>query len=342
MTLQKNVLPTLSDFSFLLVSTAKDRQRLMEVYRSVREQYPKNEIIVVYDNNEPLYLSKEDSNLIEVSTMEKVYVSTGYNIALSKCTKSYFVFIHDDTFIAPMFLENIIPHISETTFCNFTAVEPPVFGDSTTIQKPIKDFGRTMDTFILDNFNKFAKNYIETLKEKTIASPFGGFFMAGSVKSILSIGGFDETFKPYFYEDSDLMVRLHLSGFRFVQVLDSLVYHMVSLTSRVDVDSSKIEEFTHNLFIKKWKVEFEYFKNLTMLQGIPYKNIPIKIKCINCNNQLEEYLSLYSEDSTIEVEVDGSKLSKEDLGYLQSLSYIIQDTSLEGSYSLGSLNINFS
>jgi len=128
---------TLDDFSFLMVTPGNDKERITEVYKSIRLQYPSNEIVIVYDNNTIQEINLEDVNLKEIPTIERVYVSKGYNIALKECTKKYFVFIHDDTFIAPLFLENLTPHISETQFCNFTTVEPPLFGNTSIPPTPV-------------------------------------------------------------------------------------------------------------------------------------------------------------------------------------------------------------
>jgi GT2 family glycosyltransferase len=341
MNLHKNAMITLNDISFLMVTPGNDRKRIKGVYDSIRLQYPTNEIVIIYDNNSSQEINPNDINLKEISTAERVYVSKGYNMALKECTKKYFVFIHDDTFVAPSFIENLIPHITEKQFCNFTTVEPPLFGNASTFQRPIKDFGRDLDIFVLEDFNKFAQEHINILEESTVESPFGGFFMAGMVSSILSVGGFDESFQPYFHEDSDLMIRLHLAGFRFIHVLDSLVYHMVSLTSRGTNESDIAHKTTHEIFIKKWKIEFEYFKNYTMLQNIPYIKIPTKITYINCPENLEEYLNWISEESPIEVFVDGSKLTMQEFGHLQSLSYLLQELSTPGVYQIGSLKIKY-
>jgi len=331
---------TLNDFSFLLTTAGNSRERLIATYNSIREQYLYNEIVIIYDNVKSHNINNQDTNLKEVVAEKRVYVSGGYNLALKECTKKCFVFVHDDTFIAPLFLENMIPHITDTQFCNFTTVEPPVFGEQFTIKKPIKDFGRSVDTFILQDFNKFAIEHINTLEEVTTDSPFGGFFMAGMVQPLLNIGGFDESFQPYFYEDSDLMVRMYQAGYTFVHALNSLVYHMGSLTSRESSDSRTAHELTHKIFLKKWKVEFEYFKNYTMLQGIPYNKVPVEIVCTNCNKQLEDYLNLISEESSIKVFVDGSKLTQEEVVYLQSLSYILKGIDELGAYQIGSVQIH--
>lgn len=333
---------TLNDFSFLLVTQAKDLDRLLGVYNSVRSQYPSCEIVVVYENKSGVTLNTEDKNLVEVYTNKRVYVSEGYNLALKNSNRKCFVFIHDDTYLAKNFLENIIPHITEKQFCNFTTVEPPIYSDPDTIGKPIRDFGRDAKTFDIDKFNAFCEDHISKLKTTVIDSPFGGFFMVGYKQSINSVDGFDEYFKPYFHEDADLMIRLHQEGYRFVQILNSLVYHMGSLTSRGTEESVIAHNTTKDLFIKKWKVPFEYIKQYTMISGIPYKKIPVKINCQNCLKDLKNFVDLINdEESNIEVLIDQTKLNQQDFQYLQTLPYILQSIHEPGNYELGNLRIKY-
>jgi hypothetical protein len=50
---------------------------------------------------------------------------------------------------------------------------------------------------------------------------------------------------------------------------------------------------------------------------------------------------MISEESLIEVFVDGSKLTQQEFGYLQSLSYILQSIDGPGVYQIGSLQITY-
>ena len=333
---------TLNDFSFLIVTLAKDIDRLYLAYKSIRSTYPDNEIVIVYDNINDIQINKEDKNLIEIYTDKRVYVSGGYNLALKHSTKKCFVLFHDDTFLAKGFLENIVPHISEKTFCNFSTVEPPIYNDPNTLQKPIKDFGRDPKTFDLYKFNEFCEEHIKKLTTQTTESPFGGFFMAGYKSSMESVGGFDEYFQPYFYEDSDLMIRLHQAGYNFIHVFGSLVYHMGSLTSRAGQEGIDASVITRNLFIKKWKTPFEYIKHYTLSNRIPYKKIPVEILCTNCSPQLLEYINLINEPgSDIKIFFDENKLTQQDFEYLQTLPYILQSIEESGNYEIGSLKIKY-
>ena len=331
---------TLNDFSFLIVTAANDRNRLISAYDSIRIQYPTNEIIIVYDNQDCIGINSNDVNLIEIGTIERVYVSKGYNLALQYCTKKCFVFLHDDTFIGPNFLENIIPHISEKQFCNFTTVEPPLYNEPSTLKKPIHNFGRSVDTFNISEFHNFCNNHISQLNNSTDNSPYGGFFIAGYKTSIDSVNGFDESFQPYFFEDSDLMLRLHLAGYTFIHILDSIVYHMGSLTSRTSSDSATAQEITGNIFIKKWKVPYEYIKQYTIDNNIPYKNIPYTINAINYNTDIKHILDLFStENSSIIIYVDCNLITEQDFIYIQTLPYLLQSIQETGEYKIGCLNI---
>lgn len=333
---------TSSDFSFLLVTRYNDEKRLAGAYSSIRRWYPENEVVIVYDGVTAPKLNPLDKNLIEVYSSSRVYVSGGYNLALKSSTKKCFVFVHDDTFLAKDFLENMAPHISEKQFCNFTTVEPPIYNDPDTPLKPIRDFGRSMDTFNLNAFDEFYTQHIKTLSQPTVDSPFGGFFLAGLKSSIDSVAGFDEYFQPYFYEDADLMLRLHQAGFRFVQVLNSIVYHMASLTSRGTKESDDSMRTTATLFIKKWKISWEYARNYTLANNIEYKRIPVHIQAINCHPNLEQFISLINEpNSDMVVSFDGNKLNQQDVEYLQTLPYILQSITEDGQYELENLTVHY-
>lgn len=333
---------TLSDFSFLLVTQAKDLSRVKGVYDSIRSVYPENEIVIVYENNLDTKLNPQDRNLIELHTDHRVYVSKGYNLALKHCTKKCFVFFHDDTFLADGFLENMIPHITENQFCNFTTVEPPLYNNINSDLRPIADFGRSMDAFNLDSFKSFCKDHIKRLKKKVIDSPFGGFFMSGYKASMESVGGFDETFQPFFYEDSDLMVRFYQAGYKFVHALDSLVYHMGSLTTRGTKEGEESEKTTAAIFIKKWKTTWECIREYTLSRGLPYKKISVDIQAINCDPALSWYIDLVSEPgSEIVISFDAKTINQQDFESLQTISYILQSIEDEGEYELGNLKIKY-
>lgn len=317
---------TSNDISILIVTRVNNHERLRCVYDNIRSFYPTNEIVIIYDGVDHS-LGVSDLNLKEVSTKERVYVSGGYNLALKLASNPCFVFLHDDTFIHREFINNLIPHLNENTICNFTTVEPPMFGNKDTFKRPIQNFGFDLEDLDLDSFSDFCDNRNSNITQKTVDNPYGGFFMAGYVNTLLSIGGFDEQFKPFFYEDSDIMIRLHLNGIKFVQVMDSMVYHLVSLTSRKSEDGEYALKETERIFLKKWKMPFHIFKEYTMKNGNDYKKVSVRIDVKNANNELKNMLNLFSDeeygDHSSVLYVDGSQFTEEDLNYICLLPYII-------------------
>lgn len=330
---------TLNDISILIVSAVKDVNRLKEVYVCIREQYPTNEIVIVYDNINKKVLHDADPFLIQVPTDKRVYVSSGYNLAVKNSSKPYFVFLHDDTYPGPNFLENILPHLSDDVFCNFCQVEPPTFNNPDTIQKPVKDFGLANTQYKKDDFHWFCLEREKTLPYKTEPSIYGGFFMAGSKKSFESVGGFDEDYQPYFYEDSDLMLRLHLKGYKFILILDSVVYHVGSLTSRGTEESVFAHNTTEKIFIRKWKTTFEHFKIFCMLEGFNYTQPRVRIELLNCNDKaLIDYIELFNDPKGLyTLRVDCNIITQADVDYIPQIPYIISETKPNNTYTLGNL-----
>ncbi len=331
---------TLSDISILIVSAVKDLNRLNEVYVHIRAMYPENEIVVVYDNINQSLITADDVNLIQVPTTERVYVSRGYNLAMQQSTKPAFVFLHDDTYPAPGFLENLLPHITETQFCNFCQVEPPVFNEKDSIYKPIRNFGLKDTAFQKNAFFEFCRERELNLETTSQPSPYGGFFMSGMKSSFIKVGGFDETFNPYFHEDADLMIRMHMAGYRFILALDSIVYHVGSLTSRHSEDSALAHRTTFDIFLNKWKTTFKHYSEFSIDNDIEYVKPKMKIDCINCDDSLNRFAQLLSaSEYNTEVVIDGATITKTDIDYLYMMPYILNSHNESGVFYLGNLKI---
>lgn len=333
---------TLNDISILIVSRVNDPKRISAVYNRIRKFYPENEIVVVYDSND-FNLGVNDPNLKEINTKERVYVSGGYNLALKSCSKKCFVFLHDDTFIHRDFLKNLLPHIQKDKITNFTTVEPPLFNNSDLFGRPIQNFGFDLEDLDLDSFDRFCDDRNYEKEGQVIDSQTGGFFMSGYVSTLLEMGGFDEKFKPFFFEDSDLMFRLHLSGIKFVQVLNSLVYHLGSLTSRKSEDGNYAIRETEKIFLKKWKVPFHILQNYSMINGLKYKRVRVRLEYKNLDNvDLINHISLFfDEDMQLPhstLYIDGNTFTKNDLEYIYTLPYTISQNNWQnGKYQLNNM-----
>lgn len=320
---------TSDDFSALIVTRANNPSRLEYIIQRIRKFYPNLQIVIVFDKVSPC-LTTTDDNIIQIETLNRVYVSAGYNLALKHSTKPYFVFLHDDTIIAENFLEEIAPYVNENTFGNFITIEPPKYDNTDSELRPIQDFGYDINSFKENDFDIFCKDRVSKLTEKSKSNPYGGFFMSGNRDSLLKIGGFDEKFRPFFNEDSDLVIRMTLFGYKFVYCLASCVYHMASLTSRVDENEVLLSaQRTTKVFTKKWGISFDAFKIHTIDQNIPYNKINIKLEKINYDktNPYHRFVKTFFDyDKTKPYSVamlDFNLLSKNDIDTLSVLPYII-------------------
>lgn len=321
---------TSNDFSALIVTRANNPKRLEAVINRIKKYYPDLEIVIVFDSVSSCFDASGYKNIKTIETLNRVYVSGGYNLALKHSTKPYFVFLHDDTFICKNFIEGIIPHIDENTFGNFITVEPSKYNNKDSELKPIRDFGIDIDDFNEKAFDDFCSERLLSLSQKCIPNPYGGFFMSGSRKSIMKLGGFDEIFRPFFHEDGDLMMRLILAGYKFTTCLESCVYHMVSLTARSDQTEEILSsQQTNKIFIEKWGTSFDNFKVNTIDKKIPYQKINIKLQKINFDktNPYHKFItSFFKYDKTKPYSIaiiDFNKLNKKDIEVLHILPYII-------------------
>jgi hypothetical protein len=117
---------------------------------------------------------------------------------------------------------------------------------------------------------------------------------------------------------------------------------MGSLTSRSGQEGIDSSKTTAGLYIKKWKTTWEYMRQYTLANGIPYKRIPVEIKGENCTPQLQEFIELINEPgSDISVQFDMRSLQNQDFEYLQTLPYILQSIEEKGEYELGNLKIKY-
>ena len=333
---------TSNDISVLIVSRVNDPKRIELVYQRIRKYYPTTEIVIVYDGISH-HMDVNDDELKQIVTQDRVYVSGGYNLALKAAKNKYFVFLHDDTFIHKDFINNLIPHLKENIICNFTTVEPPLYGNSDILERPIQNFGFELNDLDLDAFDEYCNTRNKELSNIVIKNDAGGFFMAGYISTLLDIGGFDEKFKPFFFEDSDLMFRLYLNGTSFVQVLNSIVYHLVSRTARHSEDGDGAIKATEKIFIEKWKCPFYVLKEYSMINKMVYKSIRVKIEHKNVNSPaLINLLDMFSEkDESLPISklyINGNKFDKNDLEYIYTLPYIISENNMEsGKYELNNM-----
>ena len=243
----------------------------------------------------------------------------------------------------------MINHIDEKTFCNFALIEPNLYNKQDSILSPIRNFGRNSLDFDNHAFEKFCENHVESMPNDKVVTPsvFGGSFMCGFIKSLLDIGGFDESITPYFNEDSDLIVRMILKNYKFIYIANSLVYHMGSLTSRKNnIESSLASIVTNNKFLKKWRIPFDLIKENTFQKHIPLVKLNVKIKTKNIKDyKIVNYINNISDNMNNNINnysnvIINSDFNSKDMAYINVLPYIVYMNRDKSTITLENLIIN--
>tara|TARA_R110000765_G_scaffold87386_1_gene167601 strand:- start:1 stop:990 length:990 start_codon:yes stop_codon:yes gene_type:complete len=292
------------------------------IYKNIRSQYPKVEIVIVSkssDETDQYFEEILDPNLIfEAHT--KNTLSSAYNLAVSLSTKEKLVLLHNDMYLGPKFLEGIEDSLTDNNIVTYTRVEPPIYID-TYAGKEILDCGLSPEVF---NESKFL-SHCETSSRKVIN---GGsqLFFAVYKKNYIGLDG--HTFKM-FCEDEDIHLRYKLLGFKSISTESSRCYHFVSKTSR-SIDNSAIERDSNLKFIKKWG-----FRNSK--HNVYYKK---KFILHFFHPQIKSAVKpWFNGGEDIIVEIDPNHFDQKDMDYVQNLNDHIKEEGRTGILKINNLRV---
>lgn len=149
---------------------------------------------------------------------------TNINILFDLATSDIVSYLQSDMVISKNYDLSILDNIKENTILSSTRIEPPLHPQSP--EKITMDFGKTPNEFKFEEFCKFAQQ----IKEKKITNYFFAPFSCYR-KLWTDIGGHDSIFRRS-REDSDILWRFLLKGYKIEQTWDALVYHFSCTSSR--------------------------------------------------------------------------------------------------------------
>jgi GT2 family glycosyltransferase len=336
-------------------------------YSSFREIYPTEELVFVsYGSSDGTFewlvslildvSDNRDKNVICFFYDERKTFSDTYNKAIELATKEYVVFMHNDIVVAPGFLENLDKHLHPQNVVSYTTIEPPIFPDHERPGKIVRDFGSDLETFKIGDAKSFIKGTVIHYKDQTNEGV--SFFMALSRQVLLNMGGFDNLFNPYHFEDIDLIRRLKAQNLNCFTSLDSIVYHFVSKTSRFSEEAKKntyeIETNSDRNYKRKWG---SYNSNNRFDIGFIVKNADyntihhLEPWCNNFytdspdvegyieNNKSKTKFNLQQkfskeEINDITISFDAHKLTQNNFEIIQNMNDILEDASPNEEYEI--------
>lgn len=200
---------TFSDFELIFVDNASTDNTVKALYEFIREKSFQSMRINVILNSKNLGFCK------------------GNNIGLKYASGKYIVFLNNDTYVSPEWLEELVKVLDMYPYVG--ACQSKIMYAETNM---VQTVGNLVDKFLSRGACPELYEQLKDMKKGILIDTF--FYpSAASViyrKSILEkIGGFDE---ELFYGDLDLGWRVRLLGYRIATNLNSICYHYGSQATK--------------------------------------------------------------------------------------------------------------
>ena len=279
---------------------------LKNTYNSLLKYGGDVQIIIIDDASQDgtaEYLSTlEDKNLRVVISPERRGHTYWYDEGMRMSTTEIVSILHSDMIIGPLYFQNMLKYLKPGTVVCGTRIEPPIHPPGK--EKITLDFGDEADTFKWKVFEDFVTGEVKTSLGKTTKGIFAPWMLYK--QDHLEIGGHDQRFAPYGYEDSDIFNRWILQGYEMVQSRDALCYHMTCRGHRwnkgVGIVNSDYEATMSRCgkdYIRKWG---DWIQNDMYQYPIISSKYNIAYEIKHANLQIVEALEpwcdrLYIEDS---------------------------------------------
>ena len=167
-------------------------------------------------------LSLKDDRLHSIIAPERKGHTYWYDQGMKVASTDIVSILHSDMIIGPGYFENMLKHLERGKVVCATRIEPPIHPAGK--EKIVRQFGEEANVFNWEGFEEFVNKEIKDQKDKTTKGIFAPWMLYK--EDHLSIGGHDQRFAPYGYEDSDIFNRWINAGYEMVQARDSLCYHM--------------------------------------------------------------------------------------------------------------------
>ena len=223
----------ITEVSFIIPSYNTINYTMM-AYRSLREFYPTNEIIMLDDGSSDGTWewmgaqTKLDDNfrIYQNQSGNIVGHTILYDLGIKMAKNPLVTIFHSDMICGKNYLENMLKHYQEKTVVCATRIEPEgIYPPGK--EKILKPFGVEFFEFKREEFESFVEQEQKDSKDNTTNGIFAPWLI--SKKDFLAIGGHDaKSFAPYPEEDADIFLRFHLAGYKLIQSRDSLCWHWIS------------------------------------------------------------------------------------------------------------------
>ena len=285
-------------------------EHLKNTYKSLKRYAPLVSIIIIDDASEDgtaEWLDTiTDNKLTLIISKERRGHTYWYDEGMRRSKTDIVSILHSDMIIGPNYFENMLKHLEPGKVVCATRIEPPIHPAGK--EKLVEDFGDESDNIKWEEFDTFVRKTIDDQQDQTTRGIFAPWMLYK--QDHFDIGGHDQRFTPFGYEDSDIFNRWILAGYEMVQSRDSLCYHLTCRGHRwnkgVGIENPDYKQIMNRCqrdFIRKWG---DWIHNDEYQYPIINPKYDIGFVVKNCSNQLLEALEpwcsrIYSDQSEQEL-----------------------------------------
>lgn len=210
----------------VIIPSYNTLEHTKNTYESIKRYAPEVDLILIDDASDDgtaeWLLTLDDDRLNRVLSPDRKGHTYWYDEGMRMAETDIVSILHSDMIIGPSYFENLLKHLERGKVVCATRIEPPIHPAGK--EKIVRDFGDEADSFKWETFEQFVNSEKDKEKDVTTRGIFAPWMLYK--EDHLSIGGHDQRFAPYGYEDSDIFNRWINAGYEMVQARDSLVYHM--------------------------------------------------------------------------------------------------------------------
>lgn len=243
----------------VIIPSHNTLEHLKNTYQSIKKYAPKVNMIIIDDASEDgtsKWLSNlNDDYLQTIISKERKGHTYWYDEGMRRAKTNIVSILHSDMIIGPGYFENMLKHLEKGKVVCATRIEPPIHPAG--LEKHVQHFGMDHDDFNWKAFEDFCLKTSKEDKDITTKGIFAPWMLYK--EDHFAVGGHDQRFAPYGYEDSDIFNRWILASYEMIQSRDSLCYHMTCRGHRwnkgVGIENSDYKstmERCRREFLRKW------------------------------------------------------------------------------------------
>jgi len=269
-------------------------EHLKNTYKSLKRYAPLVSIIIIDDASEDgtaEWLDTiTDNKLTSIISKKRRGHTYWYDEGMRRSKTDIVSILHSDMIIGPNYFENMLKHLQPGKVVCATRIEPPIHPAGK--EKIVQDFGDEADNIKWEQFDTFVLETMNDQKDQTTRGIFAPWMLYK--QDHFDIGGHDQRFTPFGYEDSDIFNRWILAGYEMIQSRDALCYHLTCRGHRwnkgVGIENPDYEQIMLRCrrdFIRKWG---DWIQNDDYQYPIINPKYQVGIVVENCYYQLIQAL----------------------------------------------------